>query len=113
MPYIHIKTSKKLSDGQKDALSAGLGQKISLLPGKSEAYLMVDISDGHTMYLSGKKGDLAFAGIEIFGSAKPADQKRLTEAVFNALQEHAGLGAGQVYVTFTEREHWGMHGSLV
>lgn len=113
MPYIRVNTSKVLSEGQKDALSATLGQRISLIPGKSEAYLMVDISDGHTMYLAGQKGDFAFAGIEIFGSAKTADQKRLTEAVFEALQEHTGLSAGQVYITFTEREHWGMHGSMM
>ncbi len=113
MPYIRVNTSKALSESQKDALSAAFGQQIPLIPGKSEAYLMVDISDGHTMYLSGRKGDFAFVGIEIFGSAKIADQKRLTEAVFAALKEHAGLEPGQVYVTFTEREHWGMQGGLV
>lgn len=113
MPYIQVNTSKTLTETQKDALSATLGQKIALIPGKSEAYLMVDISDGHTMYLSGRKGDFAYARIEVFGSAKLADQKKLTEAVFDALQEHIGLAPGQVYATFTEREHWGMQGGLV
>ena len=50
MPYIAVTTSKALSDEQKDELKKTIGQKISLIPGKTEAALMVDISDNHTMY---------------------------------------------------------------
>ena len=50
MPYIAVTTSKALSDEQKDELKKAIGQKISLIPGKTEAALMVDISDNHTMY---------------------------------------------------------------
>ena len=53
MPYIGISTSKRLSDAQKDALKAELGEKIRVIPGKTEAALMVDISDCHAMYLAG------------------------------------------------------------
>lgn len=42
MPYIAINTSKTLSEAQKDALKSALGEKISVIPGKSEAALMVD-----------------------------------------------------------------------
>ena len=44
MPYIAVTTSKALSDEQKDELKKAIGQKISLIPGKTEAALMVDIS---------------------------------------------------------------------
>ena len=47
MPYIAVTTSKALSDEQKDELKKTIGQKISLIPGKTEAALMVDISDNH------------------------------------------------------------------
>ena len=43
MPYIAVTTSKALSDEQKDELKKTIGQKISLIPGKTEAALMVDI----------------------------------------------------------------------
>ena len=55
MPYIGVSTSKKLSDAQKDALKSALGEKISVIPGKTEKALMVDIADGHTMYFAGEK----------------------------------------------------------
>ena len=58
MPYIAVTTSKALSDEQKDELKKTIGQKISLIPGKTEAALMVDISDNHTMYFAGEKRKL-------------------------------------------------------
>ena len=45
MPYIAVSTSKMLSDAQKDALKASLGEKIRVIPGKTEAALMIDIAD--------------------------------------------------------------------
>ena len=63
MPYIGISTSKRLSDAQKDALKAELGEKIRVIPGKTEAALMVDISDCHAMYLAGEKRELAFLDV--------------------------------------------------
>ena len=54
MPYIGVSTSKRLSDDQKDALKVALGEKISVIPGKSEKALMIDIADGHTMYFAGE-----------------------------------------------------------
>ena len=54
MPYIAVTTSKALSDEQKDELKKTIGQKISLIPGKTEAALMVDISDNHTITLQAR-----------------------------------------------------------
>ena len=39
MPYIAVTTSKALSDEQKDELKKTIGQKIPLIPGKTEAAL--------------------------------------------------------------------------
>lgn len=61
MPYICVNLTKKLTDSQKDAIKAGLGEKIALIPGKSERALMVDIADGRTMYYQGEKRDLAYS----------------------------------------------------
>ena len=63
MPYICVNLTKKLTDSQKDAIKAGLGEKIALIPGKSERALMVDIADGRTMYYQGEKRDLAYIDV--------------------------------------------------
>lgn len=43
MPFINVKISENLSDIQVDNLKSRLGEAISLIPGKSEAWLMVNI----------------------------------------------------------------------
>ena len=41
MPFINSKVSVSMSKEKKDAVKAKLGQAISLVPGKSENWLMV------------------------------------------------------------------------
>lgn len=42
MPYIHTKVSNEISPEQEKSLKTQLGEAISLLPGKSEQWLMLD-----------------------------------------------------------------------
>ena len=49
MPFISVKTSSKLTLQQKQELNRGIGQIISILPGKAESNVMIEISDGHTL----------------------------------------------------------------
>ena len=76
---------KALSDEQKDELKKAIGQKISLIPGKTEAALMVDISDNHTMYFAGEKRKLAYVDVRCYGSTEFENKKALTEALFDAV----------------------------
>ena len=103
MPYIAVTTSKALSDEQKDELKKTIGQKISLIPGKTEAALMVDISDNHTMYFAGEKRKLAYVDVRCYG---------LTEALFNAVELHTGLHDDSIYLTYTEFSNWGTRGTM-
>ena len=44
MPMIQLTTNVTVSDSAKAKLAAGLGEAISLLPGKNEGQLMLSIS---------------------------------------------------------------------
>ncbi|WP_312281935.1 phenylpyruvate tautomerase MIF-related protein [Oscillibacter sp.] len=112
MPYIGINTSKRLSDTQKDTLKTALGEKISLIPGKTERMLMVDISDGRTMYLAGEQRDLAYVDVKCFGSAEFAHRKAFTEAAFEVVQQTTRLPQDGIYLTYSEFENWGMQGTM-
>ncbi|MEA4993339.1 MAG: phenylpyruvate tautomerase MIF-related protein [Oscillibacter sp.] len=112
MPYIGINTSKSLSDPQKDALKTALGAKISLIPGKSESKLMVDISDGRTMYLAGEKRELAYVDVKCFGAGEFAHKKVFTEAAFEVVQQTTGLPQDGIYLTYSEFENWGTQGTM-
>ena len=46
MPFINSKVSVPLTDSEKETLKGKLGQAISLIPGKSESWLMVGFEIG-------------------------------------------------------------------
>lgn len=54
MPFINVKISENLSDTQVDNIKSRLGEAISLIPGKSEAWLMVNIQDNCKLYFKGQ-----------------------------------------------------------
>lgn len=112
MPYIAINTSKSLSDAQKEALKTALGEKIAVIPGKSESKLMIDISDGHTIYFAGEKRDLAYVDVKCYGATEFANKKAFTEAAFVAVQQATGLPQNGIYLTYSEFENWGALGSM-
>ena len=112
MPYIGISTSCTLTEAQKDAIKTALGERISLIPGKTEAKLMVDISDGHTMYFAGEKRKLAFLDVRCYGKTEFEHKKAFTEAAFEIAQKQADLPVDAIYLSYGEYETWGTLGSM-
>ncbi|MGE4548625.1 MAG: phenylpyruvate tautomerase MIF-related protein [Intestinibacillus sp.] len=113
MPFISVNVTKPLSDAQKDAIMKGLGEKITLIPGKSEAALMIDVADGHAMYLAGTRRDaLAYLDVKIYGSTEFEYKKAFTEAAFQVVAEATGIPADQMYLTFSQFENWGTKGTM-
>ena len=112
MPYIKTTTSVKLDGAKKDALKAKLGQAIALIPGKSEAWLMLSFEDGAYMSFKGDTSeDYAFADVSLFGSASDAAYDRLTAAICEILSEELGVKLSNIYVKYEETNHWGWNGS--
>lgn len=111
MPYIAVNSSKVLDEQQKDALKTALGEKISLISGKAEKTLMVDIADGRAMYFRGEKCDAAYLDVKAFGAAAAEEKKAFVEAAFDVMVQ-AGFEKKNVYITFSEFASWGVNGSL-
>ena len=110
MPYICVNLTKKLTDSQKDAIKAGLGEQIALIPGKRERALMVDFSDGHTMYFAGEKRDLAFVDVRCYKAAAFEDKKAFTEAVFALLEQGGRPDRGRRLSVVGRVRHLGHQG---
>ena len=53
MPFIHTRTNISLSRKQKETVKKDLGEAISLIPGKSEQWLMVGFEDSCPLYFAG------------------------------------------------------------
>lgn len=112
MPYIAVSSSKTTTDAQKANIIARLGEKISVIPGKTEERLMIEISDGKTMAFAGVQRELAYVDVKCYGKVAFEDKKAFTEAVFEILEQELVLPSDAIYLSFGEFENWGTLGSM-
>ena len=112
MPYINARLTNTVTKEQETALKAKLGEAITLL-GKSESYLMVEISDECRLYFGGKNDtDIAYFEVKLLGSATGAKYEALTARICEIVSEMFSIPGDKVYVKFEEVENWGFNGFL-
>ena len=113
MPYIDVKVTSRLSALEKDTLKSKLGELIAILPGKSEAVLMVCISDDSTIYFSGQeKEKAAFINIKLFKESGFEFKAKFTEKVFEFFEKELKITGDNIFLAFDEYNSWGFGGTL-
>lgn len=92
MPYISTKTNIELAKEKQDALAAEYGRIISLVPGKTERWLMLSFDDKISMYFGGKGDEpMAYIELSLFGGASDAVYDKLTAAICDAVSGETGI----------------------
>lgn len=108
MPFINVKTNAKLSSGQKLEIENRLSDAISLIPGKSDRYLMLAVEDDISMmFHRDAESNIAMVEVKIFGSSSKDAYTKLTAAICDALSDVAAIGGDCCYVKFEEVSYWG------
>ncbi|MDR1626835.1 MAG: hypothetical protein LBT33_09875 [Spirochaetia bacterium] len=110
MPYVLINTSLRLSAVQKERVKSEFGRLIAMIPTKTEAGLLVDFSDGHTMYRAGEEAPCAFIEVRLFGRTETGIKKEFTKEVFGMLGRELGLEIPRMYLNIQEFDTWGSGG---
>ena len=111
MPLINLQVSGILTPDKKDAIVKELGQLISLMPGRSEKYLMVGIKGGYTHYLVGEKLEhAAFMDLRLLGRESEEGQEAFVVAAQAALSKMLDIPIGNIYTNILEMSHWGARG---
>lgn len=105
MPFIEVKTNQKIND--KPALKTALGEAITAIPGKSEAWLMVELEGNKDMYFKGSDEPCAMFEVAIFGSASDSAYDDLTCRICDISERLLGVSPDRTYVKYTEIDHWG------
>ncbi len=113
MPFISIRTSDKLSAEQKREINSGLGEIISILPGKELSQLMTEIIDGQSMCFAGQeRSGLAFVELRLY-SESPMDAKReFVSAFYQLMEKTTGLAGEDIYMNIQEFNHWVRAGQI-
>ena len=111
MPYIGAHVSVPVSKEKERALKEKLGQAITLLPGKSETWLMVEFTDNFRLYFKGDDCQpSAFVEVKLLGRASAEAYDKLTAAVTEIIGEELGIAHARIYVKYEEIETWGWNG---
>ncbi len=109
MPYIKLRTNKQIEADKKEAIKAKLGEDIKLL-GKSEDWLMVDLSTNEDMYFKGEKTDLAYIEVKLYGRSDASHYNLMTEAITENINTNLGITPDKIYVSYFETTNWGWNG---
>ena len=111
MPFINSKVSVTLTKKQKEELKTELGKAITLIPGKSESWLMLGFEDNYCLYFKGEAFEkIAFVEVKIFGTTTAEAYDKLTAAICDIFNKVLGIDSDKIYVKYEEVSHWGYNG---
>ena len=111
MPFIDAKISKRISDDEKKEIKTRLGQAISIIPGKSESWLMVGFQDDYSLYFRGDDSEpMAFIEVRIYGGPNRDAFERMTEELTSIFGDVLGIPADHMYIKYSATTDWGWNG---
>ncbi len=110
MPYIKIRTNKKVDEDISNNIKSKLGTDISIL-GKSEDWLMVDIESANNLYFRGEKTDIAYVEVKLFGRCDSSHYNNMTKEITNNINTNLGIIPSNIYVSYFETTNWGWNGN--
>lgn len=114
MPFINSKISTPVSPEQEQALKTRLGQAISIVPGKSESWLMLGFEPNYNLYFRGNNSEpLVMVEVSVFGGEDAAAFSALTAEICNIFHEIMNIAPDHVYVKYQTVKYWGWNGDNI
>ncbi len=111
MPVIDSKVSVAISKEQEIKIKEKLGQAISLIPGKSESWLMVGFEDNYHLYFRGSDAEpMAFVEVKLFGGPDKKAFEAMTGKITEVFGEVLGIAADHMYIRYLPSADWGWNG---
>ncbi len=111
MPFIDSKVSVKITQEQEKELKTRLGQAISIIPGKSENWLMTGFEDDYHLYFRGDNSQpIAYIEVRLFGGPNKAAFQKMTEEITKIYGDVLGIAPDHMYIKYSTTPDWGWNG---
>lgn len=111
MPFINAKISKAVSAQEKEAVKAEFGKAVSIIPGKSEEWLMVGIEDNYDLYFKGNQdAPTAYVEVKLYGKASPDVFDKMTAELCRIMEAELQIPQNRVFTVYHEMDNWGWNG---
>lgn len=112
MPFINTKTNVSISKDKEKSLKEKLGKAISLIPGKSENWLMLNFEDNSKMYFKGdNSNNICFIEVKIYGQNSDSVYDKMTNELTNIIGSELDIDSSNIYIKYEECEYWGWNGN--
>ncbi len=113
MPYIDAKLSVQVDENKKNDIQIKLTDAVSSAFSKPKAYIMANIEDSASLYMSGEKVEKgAYISVRLLGSATKSACQMSTKNICDILSSELGLDSSKIYVTYHPVDLWGWNGSM-
>lgn len=111
MPFINSRISVPMTEQQRESVKKQLGEAISLIPGKSEQWLMMEFADNCDMYFQGDNTlPTAFVEVKVFGSIPGSCLEEMTKTICKIYETDLQIPQERIYVKYEECSKWGWNG---
>ncbi len=111
MPFIDVKTTRKLDEPLKEAIAADLATAIEMVPGKIGAGFEICFSDGADLWMGARKLENgAYLSLAYFLPITDEILDALNAELFRIVREHLDVKDEDMYITYREVTDWGVHG---
>ena len=112
MPFLNARVSVKMTSDEELKIKEALGQAITLLPGKSEQWLMVGFQDNYHLFFQGSNNEAsAFIEVKVYGKAKSDNYDALTKRITDIFHSELDIPSSRIYVEYEETPYWGFDGA--
>ena len=112
MPFISTKTNVTVTKEKETQIKERLGKAISIIPGKSESWLMLAIEGDIPMYFRGDDSQpTAFIEVKIYGNASSDTYGKMTKELTGIYGDILGIAPDHMYIRYFGSEDWGWNGS--
>lgn len=112
MPNINVKTNAAVSSETANIIKSALGKAISLIPGKSETWLICSVEGSISMNFGGTEAPCAMVNVEILGTTSRSHCEKLCYEITDILNKNLSIDKDRIYVKFEPCDTWGWNGGL-
>lgn len=110
MSFINFETNIDLNENQILDLKKEFGELISLIKGKSEDWLMVNIENKKTMYFKGSDEACVFIEVKVYGEISEMDIDSFTKKITDYISTNFSIFSSRIYVSYFKTPLWGYNG---
>ncbi len=112
MPFINSRVSISMTEQQKGAVKEKLGNAITLIPGKSEEWLMLEFADNCNLYFRGMDAQpSAMIEVKVFGGIPEDCLDGMTKKICEIYETELQIKKDHIYVKYEECYKWGWNGA--